>query len=232
MRLLQFVWLLGQWDRLHSGQCPAANRCLANDAASARAWKKIQTDETVRIKLTLSKEQMEILDRAKELLSHALPGATFAEVITSLAQRYVKQQTGVKFRGGSQRHSEYLWETDSILGQKNSFWVRILGVSLRIQGLERFAGQNIFSRLTISSLGLPAEGMSFKTWDRFAVATISIVTQPDVDSIIWFFLLGRSRRASNGGFQGRPRGPWVMDDGAGTFHSVLKFLDLILGERS
>ncbi|MBK7962390.1 MAG: hypothetical protein IPK04_15115 [Bdellovibrionales bacterium] len=87
---------------------------------------------------------METLDRAKELLSHALPGATFAEVITSLAQRYVKQRTGVntsvkkhksrpqrgvKFRGGSQRHSEYLWETDSIVGQKNHFesesWVSI-----------------------------------------------------------------------------------------------------------
>ncbi|MBK7963541.1 MAG: hypothetical protein IPK04_21500 [Bdellovibrionales bacterium] len=63
---------------------------------------KIQKDESVRIELTLSKEQMEILNRAKELLSHALPGATFAEVITSLAQRYVKQRTGAN--GSVKKH--------------------------------------------------------------------------------------------------------------------------------
>jgi hypothetical protein len=57
---------------------------------------KIQRDESVRVELTFSKEQMETLTRAKELLSHALPGATLTEVIASLAERYVKQRTAVK----------------------------------------------------------------------------------------------------------------------------------------
>ncbi|MBL7671653.1 MAG: hypothetical protein JNM39_14300 [Bdellovibrionaceae bacterium] len=47
----------------------------------------------MRVELTLSKEEMELLTRAKELLSHALPGATLVEVSTSLAQRYVKQSS-------------------------------------------------------------------------------------------------------------------------------------------
>jgi hypothetical protein len=57
---------------------------------------KIQRDESVRVEWTFSKEQMETLTRAKELLCHALPGATLTEVIASLAERYVKQRTGVK----------------------------------------------------------------------------------------------------------------------------------------
>jgi hypothetical protein len=36
-----------------------------------------------------------------------------ATFLLDLKQR---ARTGVKFRNGSQRHSEYLWETDSIFG--------------------------------------------------------------------------------------------------------------------
>ncbi len=39
---------------------------------------------------------MELLNAARALLSHAHPGATLAEVIASLAERYVKQKTGGK----------------------------------------------------------------------------------------------------------------------------------------
>ncbi|MBK7960342.1 MAG: HNH endonuclease [Bdellovibrionales bacterium] len=67
---------------------------------------KIQQDESVRIELTLSKKQMEIVERAKALLSHALPGATLAEVIVNLAERYVRTRVGAKFRSKSQTKPE------------------------------------------------------------------------------------------------------------------------------
>ncbi len=54
----------------------------------------IQKDESTRIELTLNKAQMEILNRAKELLSHQLGGGTLAEVITELARKYVKSKMG------------------------------------------------------------------------------------------------------------------------------------------
>ncbi|MBK7962045.1 MAG: DUF222 domain-containing protein [Bdellovibrionales bacterium] len=67
---------------------------------------KIQRDESVRIELTLSKEQMEVVERAKALLSHALPGATLAEVIVDLAERYVRTRVGAKSRSKSQTVTE------------------------------------------------------------------------------------------------------------------------------
>ncbi|MBK7961328.1 MAG: HNH endonuclease [Bdellovibrionales bacterium] len=72
---------------------------------------KIQQDESVRIELTLSKEQMEIVERAKALLSHALPCATLAEVIVSLAERYIKTRTETKTKTESKSKSETKSET-------------------------------------------------------------------------------------------------------------------------
>ncbi|MBK7961227.1 MAG: HNH endonuclease [Bdellovibrionales bacterium] len=72
--------------RLENKTGPESELILAKEfnlSPQTQFKQKIQKDESVRIELTLSKKQMEILDRAKELLSHALPGATFAEVIES-----------------------------------------------------------------------------------------------------------------------------------------------------
>ncbi|MBK7963669.1 MAG: HNH endonuclease [Bdellovibrionales bacterium] len=74
--------------------------------AQTQFRQKIQKDESVRIELTLSKEQMEIVERAKTLLSHALPGATLAEVIVNLAERYVRTRVGAKSRSKSQTETE------------------------------------------------------------------------------------------------------------------------------
>ena len=85
--------------RLENKTGPESELILAKEfnlTPQTQFKQKIQKDESVRIELTLSKEQIEILNQAKELLSHALPGATFAEVITNLAQRYVKQRTAVR----------------------------------------------------------------------------------------------------------------------------------------
>ncbi|MBL7672283.1 MAG: HNH endonuclease [Bdellovibrionaceae bacterium] len=74
---------------------------------------KIQQDESVRIELTLSKEQIEIVERAKALLSHALPGATLAEVIVSLAERYVRTRVGAKSRSKDQSETKMKTETET-----------------------------------------------------------------------------------------------------------------------
>jgi hypothetical protein len=55
---------------------------------------KLQKDCSVRLELTLSKEQMEVLEQAKALLAHALSGGNLVDVIVHLAERYVKQRKG------------------------------------------------------------------------------------------------------------------------------------------
>ena len=74
---------------------------------------KIQQDESVRIELTLSKEQMEVVERAKALLSHALPGASLAEVIVSLAERYVKTRIETKSKAKAESKPECKPETQT-----------------------------------------------------------------------------------------------------------------------
>lgn len=56
---------------------------------------RTQKDESVRLQITLTKEQYELFKKAGDLLSHIKPGATHAEVITMLAQKFVKQKLGI-----------------------------------------------------------------------------------------------------------------------------------------
>jgi hypothetical protein len=50
------------------------------------------SDSSSRLAITLSKEDIENLDRAKELLSHALPEAGYAEVIAYLTRDFLKRR--------------------------------------------------------------------------------------------------------------------------------------------
>jgi 5-methylcytosine-specific restriction endonuclease McrA len=61
--------------------------CLALDVAPVVIEKKrVQGDDSVRIEMTLTKEQLLLVERAKELLSHTHPGASMAELFTHLAE--------------------------------------------------------------------------------------------------------------------------------------------------
>jgi ribosomal protein L12E/L44/L45/RPP1/RPP2 len=60
----------------------------------AQFKQKLQKDSSVRLELTLSKDQMEVLEQAKALLAHALSGGNLVDVIVHLAERYVKQRKG------------------------------------------------------------------------------------------------------------------------------------------
>lgn len=53
-----------------------------------------QRDSTVKIEIILTAEQMQELELAKSLLSHACPGGTWAEVISYLAKNYNKKPKG------------------------------------------------------------------------------------------------------------------------------------------
>jgi hypothetical protein len=54
--------------------------------------KRLQQDESVRLEITLNKDQMAIIQRAREVLSHSLPGATNAELFTYLAEFLIQKR--------------------------------------------------------------------------------------------------------------------------------------------
>lgn len=58
---------------------------------------KPQQDDSVRIELTFTAEQMKVLAEAKDLLSHVLPEGNLAEVISYLAKAYNKKIKGKGF---------------------------------------------------------------------------------------------------------------------------------------
>jgi hypothetical protein len=58
--------------------------------------KVIQKDESVRLEITFSKEQMKVFNRVKELLSHINPSASTAEIIEYLANDYLNRKDPMK----------------------------------------------------------------------------------------------------------------------------------------
>ncbi len=55
---------------------------------------KPQSDDTVRLELTFTAEQMKMLEQVKSLLSHSLPNNSWADVITHLAERHIQKILG------------------------------------------------------------------------------------------------------------------------------------------
>jgi len=53
-----------------------------------------QKDESVRLELTLSQEQYELLKKAQDLISHSVPDKNIAEAITYLAKSYIRKVEG------------------------------------------------------------------------------------------------------------------------------------------
>jgi len=57
--------------------------------------KVVQKDESVRMEVTFSKEQMEVYNQVKSLISHINPSATFAEVFEHLAKDFLKRKSSI-----------------------------------------------------------------------------------------------------------------------------------------
>jgi hypothetical protein len=62
---------------------------------------KIQRDESVRLEVTFSKEEMEVFQRVRELISHTNPNPTWAELLSYSARELVKRKDP-----RSKKHSE------------------------------------------------------------------------------------------------------------------------------
>jgi 5-methylcytosine-specific restriction endonuclease McrA len=54
--------------------------------------RKMQSDESLRLELTLTKEQHEMLKKVKSLISHTNPSASVADVFEYLAKDYLKRK--------------------------------------------------------------------------------------------------------------------------------------------
>jgi 5-methylcytosine-specific restriction endonuclease McrA len=55
---------------------------------------KPQKDDSIRLEVTFTEEQMNVLKQAKDLLSHTLPEGSWAEVLTYLAEKHVQKISG------------------------------------------------------------------------------------------------------------------------------------------
>ncbi|WII73624.1 HNH endonuclease [Bdellovibrio sp. 22V] len=56
--------------------------------------RKPQQDNSVRLEITFSEDQMEILEKAKSLLSHVLPEGNWADLFTHLAKKHIQKELG------------------------------------------------------------------------------------------------------------------------------------------
>nr|WP_295901349.1 HNH endonuclease signature motif containing protein [uncultured Bdellovibrio sp.] len=55
---------------------------------------KPQQDNSVRLELTFTENQMKTLQQAKDLLSHVLPDGNWAELLTLLAKKHIQKEMG------------------------------------------------------------------------------------------------------------------------------------------
>ena len=67
---------------------------------------KPQRDDSVRLELTLTEDQMERLRQVRDLLSHSLHDATWADVIDCLASKYIQKIQGKEKSGEGKAHLE------------------------------------------------------------------------------------------------------------------------------
>lgn len=67
---------------------------------------KPQKDDSVRLEITLTKEQYELLEEVKSLTSHSCPDGSWAEVISFLAGRFKKEKMGTAINPMTQSFTE------------------------------------------------------------------------------------------------------------------------------
>jgi len=67
---------------------------------------KPQRDESVRLEITFTAEQIKTLSQVKDLLSHSLPEGSWAEIIVHLAEKHIKKTLGKNQETDSQTPEE------------------------------------------------------------------------------------------------------------------------------
>lgn len=78
----------------------------------------IHQNESVTLKVTFSKEQILILEKASDLMTHVLPNYNWAQVITALAQKEIQRRTQIK-RPSKARKSNQTGELKNIAQEMN-----------------------------------------------------------------------------------------------------------------
>lgn len=69
---------------------------------------KINRDESVTLTITLTKAQMEILEKAQKLISHILPDKKWPEVFTHLASKEIERRTPKEIKQSSVKATKHI----------------------------------------------------------------------------------------------------------------------------
>ncbi len=73
---------------------------------------QVQSDESVRLEITLSKEQWEKLNHARELLSNSLPRGSWDKMLEYISDQVIKQKTKPKTKTEPKAKPEKKHETE------------------------------------------------------------------------------------------------------------------------
>lgn len=82
-------------EKVRSKDLVQTQKALAQDLdLQVKDYEKkiVQKDESFRVEVTLTKEQMQQLERVKELISHQNPNPNWAELVSLLAENFLKQK--------------------------------------------------------------------------------------------------------------------------------------------
>lgn len=75
--------------------------------------KRLQADKSMRIEMTLTEEQVTLLEKAKELISHAKPGATVADVFEVALRELILRKDPAAVKRVVKRNSTSTVEVDT-----------------------------------------------------------------------------------------------------------------------
>lgn len=92
--LIKAAEVLGKIENKSSFETQRVLALEFNQAIQNHEVVKPQRDQSVRLEITFSEEQMQLLQEVRDLLSHSLPEASWAEVIAFLSRKQIERVKG------------------------------------------------------------------------------------------------------------------------------------------
>ncbi|MGZ3798173.1 MAG: HNH endonuclease, partial [Pseudobdellovibrionaceae bacterium] len=134
--------------------------CELNQTPRTHQKVRPQKDESVRLELTLNQEQYEILKKAQSLISHSVPENNLAEVITYLAQAYIKKVVGSSQKAKAQNpQASKLTKSSTLKETPNSEKTLCMEASSLTQG---FGKKPVFTSPSYKTLRKKRKSLSLK----------------------------------------------------------------------
>jgi len=93
-RPVQTLQILEQIENKSSFETKKVLAVEFNQPIQTHEVVKPQRDESVRLEIAFTPEQMKTLNQVKDLLSHSLPEGSWAEIIVHLAEKHIKKTLG------------------------------------------------------------------------------------------------------------------------------------------